>query len=59
MDYGWIKSFVEQHGLEDYTYGVFVSLVTDRGGGRIRAPKFVIDLSRAVGGVIDFSFTVV
>lgn len=59
MDYVWIKSFVEQHGLEDDTYGVFVSLVTDRGGGRIRAPKFVIDLSRAVGGVIDFSFTVV
>lgn len=59
VDYRWIKRFAEQHGLEYDAYGVLVSLVTDQNRGRIRAPKFVIDLSRAVGGVIDFSFTVV
>jgi len=59
VDYGWIGRFAERSGLRDDTYGVLVSLVTEEDRGRVRAPKFLIDLSRQVGGVIDFSFTVI
>lgn len=58
-DYGWIKGFVKQNGIEERNYGVFVSLVTEEYKGTVRVPKFVVELSREVGGVMDFSFTVV
>ncbi|MBA3424478.1 MAG: hypothetical protein H0U04_08010 [Rubrobacter sp.] len=58
-DYRWIKDFVQMNGIDEDTYGVLISLVTEEESGKIRAPRFVIDLSREVGGVIDFSFTCV
>jgi len=58
-DYHWIKNFVQMNDIDEDTYGVLISLVTEEESGKIRAPRFVIDLRREVGGVIDFSFTCV
>jgi hypothetical protein len=40
-------------------YGVYVSLVTESDSDGLTLPPFVCDFWRAVGGSMDFSFTVV
>lgn len=53
------RALVSQEMLEDDSYGVFVSLVTDRETGGVVVPKFVREVSRALAGSLEFSFTVI
>lgn len=57
-DYTWIKSFIDQHQIPECDYGLFVSVSTDSDSEIISLPKFAAEIFRAVGGGIDFSFTV-
>lgn len=59
QDYRWIKKFIEQHALAETEYGFFVSVVTEYGSPIIGAPKHVVKLIQAVGGVVGFSFKIV
>jgi hypothetical protein len=53
-----LVKFVAEAGLQEEEYGLFVSVRTDFDTGIVRAPQFALRLSRRVGGVVDFSYTV-
>lgn len=55
--YDWLMDFLAEANLGYEDYGLFVSLRTDSDTDIIRVPQFALDLSRRVGGVIDFSYT--
>jgi hypothetical protein len=57
--YEELADFIGKANLHEEDYGLFVSLRTDYDSGVIRVPQFALNLSRRVGGVIDFSYTVV
>jgi hypothetical protein len=57
-DYGWLKDFAKRHNIAATEYGLFVSISTSSDSEIVRVPQFAIDLIREVGGIIDFSFTV-
>jgi len=40
------------------TYGLWVSLGTNRDSDGLTVPKYVCDIYQKIGGTIDFSFTV-
>jgi hypothetical protein len=55
--YDWLIDFLADAKLGHEDYGLFVSLRTDSDSDIIRVPQFALELSRRVGGVIDFSYT--
>jgi hypothetical protein len=57
--YEELAGFINGALLCEEDYGLFVSLRTDYDTDIIRVPQFALNLSRRVGGVIDFSYTVV
>lgn len=57
-DYSWLKSFIDERNIPDCDYGLFVSVSTSSDSEIVRLPQFAADIFRQVGGVIDFSFTV-
>jgi len=57
-DYGWIKDFIKTHSIATTEHGLFVSISTSSDSDIVRVPQFAVELIREVGGVIDFSFTV-
>lgn len=57
--YGWITDLVARHRIDEEDYGIFVSLVTEMDTDIIRVPRFVAELYRRTGGVLDFSYTYV
>jgi hypothetical protein len=57
--YDELAGFIGEANLCEEDYGIFVSLRTDDDTDIIRIPQFALNLSRRVGGVIDFSYTIV
>jgi hypothetical protein len=57
-DYQWLKGFINCHNISPETYGLFMSVATSSDSEIISVPRFAVDLVREIGGVIDFSFTV-
>lgn len=57
--YDWLMDFLAEAKLGYEDYGLFVSLRTDSDSDIIRVPQFALELSRRVGGVVDFSYTII
>lgn len=57
-DYSWVRPFIEEHGIPECDYGLFVSVSTSSDSEIVSVPQFVADIFRSVGGGLDFSFTV-
>ncbi len=57
VNYDWIARFIEQNKIPEEDYGIFVSISTSSDSDVVRLPRFAAELSRSLGGVIDFSFT--
>ncbi len=57
--YDWLMDFLTEAKLGYEDYGLWVSLRTDSDSDIIRVPQFALELSRRVGGVIDFSYTII
>ncbi len=52
-----LRAFLRQNKISPNTYGLWVSLVTERDSDGVRVPAFAAELFRKVGGKLDFSFT--
>jgi hypothetical protein len=57
-DYAWMKPFIAAHEIPFTDYGLFVSISTSSDSEIVRVPQFASDIYREIGGVLDFSFTV-
>jgi hypothetical protein len=53
------KAFARDEKLDEGSYGVVVSLVTESETDVVAVPKFVRDFIHDFGGALDFSFTVI
>lgn len=58
VDYTWLAEFIERHEISEEEYGLVFAVSTSFPSGVVRAPAFAAKLHRKVGGVLDFSFTV-
>ena len=57
-DYSWLKPFIQACQIPACDYGLFVSVSTSSESAIVRLPEFAADIFHDVGGVMDFSFTV-
>jgi hypothetical protein len=57
-DYSWLDGYVQERSICRDESGLFVSVSTSSDSEIVRIPDYAIALVRAVGGVVDFSFTV-
>jgi hypothetical protein len=48
---------VQNEGIPDSEYGIFVSIATAHDSEIVEVPAFVLALHRRVGGKVEFSFT--
>lgn len=54
-----VASLVQELGLSNDSYGVYISLVTESDHDGLRVPESALRVIREVGGQLDFSFTCV
>jgi hypothetical protein len=52
-----VASLVQELGLSNESYGVYISLVTESDQDGLTVPESAMRVIREVGGQLDFSFT--
>jgi hypothetical protein len=52
-----VASLVQELGLSNDSYGVYISLVTESDQDGLTVPESALRVIREVGGQLDFSFT--
>ena len=54
-----IQTFLDGKSDENFTHGVYISLVVDDDQAGFSVPNFILDLLRSSKGTLDVSFTVI
>lgn len=57
-EYNYIDllSFITKNKISDKSYGIYISLVTDRDNDGVHLPDYALKFYQLIGGNIDFSF---
>jgi hypothetical protein len=56
FDYSRLHFFLLNNQISKDSYGIWISLVTDRDNDGVHLPEHVLEFYKLIGGNIDFSF---